>query len=396
METIKNKVIVWGVDGFNTLAMLRQLGQGNPDMLFLIKGKADYAAKSKYCKEYVETESIEDGYRFLMENFKTETLRPIIFTSGDDIMVFIDQYKDEFEKYFIVPGTALKGNVERYIDKNEMTELAQELGILCPKSRRITKFSSLEDVEYPCLIKPGHEKAGHYNEFKFKICKNEKALKRTLRYVREDSEFILQQFIPKKWELLVYGARMWDGKTVIAGAIVRDRMANGGTSHGYISKDIPECADMSKVEQFLERIDYRGLFAFEYGLLDDGAYFFEVNLRNDGTSHYFYQAGANIPLAYAYSCAGEDYSDIPVSVGEKAWFIDELLDVGNVVSGKVSAKKWKKDMQEATVFKYYDKDDTVPYEIAKKGRTKQIVMDVILKRFRLYIVFVLDKLGLRK
>lgn len=53
-------------------------------------------------------------------------------------------------------------------------------------------------------------------------------------------------------------------------------------------------------------------------------------------------------------------------------------------------------MSEATVFKYYDKDDTVPYEIAKKGKTKQIVQDIILKRFRLYIVFVLDKIGLRK
>ena len=54
------------------------------------------------------------------------------------------------------------------------------------------------------------------------------------------------------------------------------------------------------------------------------------------------------------------------------------------------------DIRRISYFKYYDKNDTVPYEIAQKGRVKQIVKDIILKRFRLYIVFVLDKLGLRK
>ena len=53
-------------------------------------------------------------------------------------------------------------------------------------------------------------------------------------------------------------------------------------------------------------------------------------------------------------------------------------------------------MAEATLFKYYDPEDLVPYEMVKKGKAKQILMDIVLKRFRLYIVFVLDKLGLRK
>jgi hypothetical protein len=53
-------------------------------------------------------------------------------------------------------------------------------------------------------------------------------------------------------------------------------------------------------------------------------------------------------------------------------------------------------MEEATVFKYYDEEDVIPYKMVKKGRLKQIIQDIILKRFRLYIVFVLDKVGLRK
>ena len=178
---------------------------------------------------------------------------------------------------------------------------------------------------------------------------------------------------------------------------MRDRLADSGSSsHGYIEAELPCGADASKIEKFLEYIDYHGLFSVEYGLLDNKAYFFEVNLRNDGTSDYFRQAGANIPLAYVYSSAGLDYSHIPTKVQGKSLYIDELFDVENVLTGKVSRRQWKQDMEQANVFKYYDKEDMEPYEIAKKGRLRQIAQDIILKRFRLYIVFVLDKLGLRK
>ena len=397
MEKIENKVIVWSIDDFNTLGLMRELGNAELDMLFLIKGHAGLAASSKYCKEYIETGSIEEGYKYLLENYKDRDNKPIIILAGDDIVTYVDQHRESLENHFILPLTTLKGNVEKYIDKNTMTALADEIGILCPKSIFITKESDFEGVQYPCIIKPSHQKPGHYNEFKFKICKNERALKRTLRFVRPDSEFILQEYIQKENDLLVYGGRMWDGRTVIAGAFVRDRLTDGGSSsHGYFVPDLPCGAEESKIAEFLEIIDYHGLFSVEYGLLDNRAYFFEVNLRNDGTSHYFYQAGANIPLAYVYSSAGKDYSHIPTKVVGKKWYIDEIYDVENVITRKISRKQWNQDMKEAVLLKYYDIDDMAPYEFAKKRKTKQIIQDIVLKRFRLYIVFILDKLGLRK
>jgi len=397
MERIENKVIVWSIDDFNTLGLMRELGQSDLDLVFLIKGHAGFAAKSKFCKHYIETDSIEHGYRYLLEKYKEESCRPIIITSSDEIITYIDQHRAELEQYFLLPGSTRQGNIEKYIDKNEMTVLAEKIGILCPRSRELRKGMPVDGISYPCLIKPSHQKPGHYNEFKFKICKNEATLRRTLHFVRPDSVFILQEFIPKKLDLLVYGSRMWDGNTVIAGAFVRDRWADSGSSsHGYLSEEIPACADLSKIEEFLERIEYYGLFSVEYGLHDGNAYFFEINLRNDGTSHYFYQAGANLPLAYVYSSAGLDYSQIPTKVVGKRWFVDELYDVENVLLGKISRKKWKQDMGEASVFKYQDKDDNEPYKMVKKGQVRQILQDIILKRFRIYIVFVLERFGLRK
>lgn len=392
-----NKIIIWGVDDFNTLGLLREYGEPQMDVFFLIKGKAAYACKSKYCNHYHFIKSNDEGLNYLLENFSQEKKKPIIITSGDGIAVFIDQHKIELERYFIIPGTNKQGLQEKYTDKNTMTQLAEEIGILCPKSIYCRWDSNVNDVTYPCLIKPAHQKPGHYNEFKFKICNTKAELKRVLKIVRHDSEFILQDYIPKEKDLLVYGSRMWDGKTILAGAMIRDRWADSGSSsHGLMTKNVPTCIDIVKISNFLDRIDYHGVFSFEYGMVGEKAYFFEVNLRNDGTSHYFYQSGANIPLAYAYSCVGEDYTQVNTEVIEDRWFIDEVFDFENVIKGIISKKQWKADMKQATVFKYYDKNDVEPWRYVMRSRWRQTAQDIILKRFRLYIIYILDKLGLRK
>lgn len=395
-----NKVILWGADDFNMLGLLRELGSEGFDLFFLIKGKAGSASKSKYCKKFIEINSIQDGFNYLMNLDVVEDCKPIIITSGDGISVFIDQHKIELEKKFIISGTSHQGVLEKYTDKYNMACLASEIGMTVPWSKHIKWDSDISDITYPCIIKPSHQIPGHYNEFKYKTCKNKKSLHRTLKYVRHESVFVVQQLVPKEQDLLVYGARLCDGNTVFAGYMIRYRIADSGSSsYCVLTNTPPPQFDSGKIEHmrlFLKKIDYYGLFSFEFGLTADNAYFFEVNLRNDGTSHYFFQAGANIPAAWVISCMGGDYSVISTSVGEDKWFVDELFDVENVLHHRLSYKQYKKDKREATVFKYFDPEDVEPYNYLKRRRIKQLMQDVILMRFRLYIVFILDKLGLRK
>ena len=169
---VENKVIIWGPDDVNMLGLVRQLGEANIDFLFIRKGRAKAASRSKYIKKVYECRSNEMGLKYLIENYKNEKYKPIIITSGDGISVFINLHKDILEKYFVIPGCSVIGNVEKYTDKNIMTALAKEVGILCPNSKYIKKESSIEGINYPCFIKPSHQKPGHYNEFKFRICNN--------------------------------------------------------------------------------------------------------------------------------------------------------------------------------------------------------------------------------
>ena len=58
MSKIMNKVIVWSIDGFNTLALIRQIGQGNADIFFLVKGHAACRRNRDYMSQ-VQTDAME-------------------------------------------------------------------------------------------------------------------------------------------------------------------------------------------------------------------------------------------------------------------------------------------------------------------------------------------------
>ena len=393
----KPKIIIWGVDDYNTLALIRQVGQEFNNVFFLIIGKAHYAAYSKYCSEFLETSDIDAGYKELINMSSDESGKAIIITNGDDVITFIGNHINDLSDKYIIPGCRRQGDTAYYIDKYNMTKLAKECGITVPESFFVTKTTSIDNINFPCFIKPSHQKVGHYNEFKFKYCATKQDLADTLKYVRPDSVFIVQQFIRREKDLLVYGCRMPNGETVIAGGLETDRFAIGqGSSHGIVSAHVHPTIDCDKLKKFLDKVDYVGLFSFEYGLMDNKAYFFEVNLRNDGTSHFFYNAGANIPCAYALASAGLPYDDISKKVQKECNYMDEIFDISNVLIGKISLSKWKKQRSEVTAFKFYNPDDIVPYNIAKKNKWLRIIRDLIIKRFRLYILFAFERFGLRK
>jgi len=50
MGKVENKIIVWSIDDFNTLGLMRELGNAELDMLFLVKGHAGFAVKSNIVK----------------------------------------------------------------------------------------------------------------------------------------------------------------------------------------------------------------------------------------------------------------------------------------------------------------------------------------------------------
>ncbi len=398
MDKNKKKVVIWGVDDYNTLGLFRELGNHDLDIIFLLfQGVKNCATLSKYCTQYVETKTLDDGKKYLLDHFSNEERRVVIINSNDLIAEYLDRNRKELSKYFVVPGTSTFGLLSRINNKAIMTSMAHEFGFDIPESRECKWDSNIDDIEYPCLLKPTHQTLGKFNEFKFKICKNAKDLKNVLRFVRRESTFILQQYIPKESVALVYGCRTLDGKTHLAGVLEKDRFCdNGDGSHGVFKSDFPRYIKPELIVKFIEHVDFYGLFSIEYLVYKGKAFFIEVNWRNDGTSHLFYQAGANLPLAWVkHSTEGFLYG-VSTKITGRGYFIDEIFDEDNVRRGVISREQWDKERAEATVFKYWDKNDIKPYEVIKKRKQKKLIIDAIVMKNRIYIVWVLDKLGFKR
>lgn len=361
---VDNKVVIWGKDGYNPLGLLRQLHDVAKVTFLLYGGSKLCAVKSRYCTSLYQTKSLKEGLDWLLKNFKEEKQKPFIIPTGDLVAEYIDQNRDKLLPYFYLTGTTEQGLLTKVMDKNYMNQLAVKCGFLIPQSIPCQWDTDVSHVKYPCIIKPNKNRIDHGKEFKTKICDSEGELKRILGSVSKKSRFVLQEYIPKNCDALVYGYRGREGEVVIPGVLMKDRWddENGGDgTHGYLTPNIPESINLKSIDRFLSEIDYRGLFSVEYGILKDKAYFYEFNLRNDGTSHYFYQAGVNIPVLWILETIGRDYADLPTELDGFHDFIATSEDLFNVKIRRITRKQWREDKKKATVFRYYDKNDKKPY-----------------------------------
>ena len=121
-----------------------------------------------------------------------------------------------------------------------------------------------------------------------------------------------------------------------------------------VSEHLPE---LVAVKKFIASLNYVGPFSIEFGLEKGKNYFFEINLRNDGTSHYPLASGVNIPYVYYRACKGELTLEDMHYQQEEFLMIDEVLDIRRVLSREISFSNWWRELRTAKTYRYYTKSD---------------------------------------
>lgn len=367
MEKINATVVIWGNDNYNVLGLLRQLTPYVEKVIFLVNGKKrNIATLSNCCNKYIVKRTIDEGLAFLLNFGARNSIKKkcFIITTSDLLAVTVDEHSEILSKYFILSNTKNQGILTRTLNKNNQNEIAKEIGFLIPFSLPFRWDTTINNIPYPCLIKPAMKEFGVNHPFKTRICHDEKELWETQSHLNKSGKYVLQQYIEKENDILIYGCRLENGIVYYAGSFLKYRWVGGDGSYGTICETIPNYVDTKKINSFLEKINYTGLFSAEFGVKNDKAWFYEFNLRNDGTSHYFFQAGlTNIPLLWIRAHIDNNIPEIHNNTSST--FIDEISDKQNVKMGIVEKTKWAKQRRSATVYKYYDPSDKLPYYYAK-------------------------------
>lgn len=355
------KIIIWGKDNYNVLGLLRQLKDYQYQIVLLLIGKKQYCATlSRYCHNKVFVKDVKAGYDYLIKNNDNETLKPIIIPTNDLVAECIDNNQDILKEKYLFSFSENK-SLSTYLDKMVMHDIAQSCDITTPKSYYLSDDLQAKKVGFPCIIKPIKKLVGIPLQFKTMVCEDENILKEVIASVEDINNYMIQEYIDKESDYLIFGCRKKNGDIIMPCVLKKERWYNGDGSYGIIQPEMPEFINKEGIKQFLNKTNYHGLFSFEYGISKGKSYYYETNFRNDGTSHYFYQAGINIPMCWVLDLCDEKNEVLLTGVENEKVFIDEVYDYHNVVIKKINKAEWKKEYKKATVFKYYDKKDRLPY-----------------------------------
>ena len=361
---IDRKIILWGADDYNLLGALRQLVTYGCDVFCLFSFPMyECAEYSCYCKKYVVLDTHQNALDYLLTHYQDEKERPILSAHSDVVAELIDLHREELSKYFVLSGTTEQGLLTKIQNKYAMSQLAAMCGFNVPYTMPLLPDTDVSAVSLPCFVRSAlNTTRASWN--KRVKCNTLQELKEVQSELTITDHVIVSDFIAKEYEILVIGVRFHNGDLYIPGCYKKDRWhygKYGSGSHGQIMPNIPKCISLNAIRKILGKINYYGQFSVEYGIVGDKAFFYEINLRNDGTSDYFNQCGANTNLAWVYDCCGLDTSPLCVPVQKPAYMINEIGDMKNIKELNIPIKEWIRQLFEADVYVYWNKRDIKPF-----------------------------------
>lgn len=360
--------IIFGAGNYNSLGVLHAMAEAGVGVFILCVGKArdwkkgNIIGYSRFAGNIHVVDTADEGAEWLLSHMEEFPQNTVVYPTGDNEEKALDMRLDALMPRFRFPNAGRQGAVARLMDKHIQTDLAEKAGIRILKSQ----FTNSDDfsfakVNYPCMVKPLDSTSGSKGDMR--VCGNEDELKKALESAQHTKNFIVQQYIKNEADLLFLGISFPDGSVEIPALVRKPGVSpTGEYTHALVTTDVEAwLPEKKEVETFVRSLGYTGPFSIEFGLEKGKNYFFEINLRNDGTSHYPINAGVNIPLRYYTSIHG---NNIPTVTSKQEYeMIDEVGDVRRVLNKEIGFGKWFNNFKSAGTYRFYNANDKrlLPY-----------------------------------
>ena len=364
MNIRDHKHIVFGVEHYNPLGVVRSLGEAgiNP-IVIVLKSTLRITSKSKYISQLHMVETIEEGYKILLEHYSHENVPPFLYTADDRTMRYFDEHYDELKGKFIFYNAGSNGRIGYYMNKENIIGLAKECGINVAKTWVVDKGEIPEDLEYPIITKTIASTIGAWKGDVF-ICHSEDELRSAYEKI-QTPRLLLQKWVKKKDELCMEGFSVDQGRQMfIAIRSSYNYLLDDQYSPYMTIKNVPPNGELqSKLQTMMSRIGYEGIYEIE--LLegeDEQLYFLEINFRNSTWSYAATKAGMPLPVLWAKSMLEKkvdprDYKDIPAGFMAMVEPHDFQVRVGGK---QISVFKWMRDFAKCKCHYYVSRKDMGP------------------------------------
>lgn len=368
---LKNRVyIVFGIDHYNPLGVIRTLGENGIKPIFIaMKGRAEVASSSKYVSETIWVEDYIEGCKLLLErfgNYEKNNL-PIVITTDDEQVNYMDENYELYKDKFIFFNAGQAGQITKYMDKYNILMIAKKHGLNILPSWTVQRGQIPDDIAYPIITKSISPVIGGWKSDVY-ICENEEELVNAYAKI-EAPQVLLQRFVDKKNELCLDGFSIDNGrKLYLAIASTYNYNIRGYYSPYMTVTNFKNDELSEKLSSMMAEIGFNGIFSIEFLLdQDDTLYFSEVNFRNSTWSYGATAVGMPIPILWAEAMQSGQLPEIK-KIDEPFTAMVEPIDYAKrVKTGMISLTDWLIDFKESKVGYYYDIHDRKPFEICIKN-----------------------------
>lgn len=358
-----NKVILLIGDHYQTLGLLRSLGESGIKPIVVYYGKGPLIPNSKYSNCLIPVKDAQNGLDYIIDHYGNEKLKPFLFASSDKDAIFLDTNYDRLIDKFYFSHCGEKGRLTKFMNKDENTHLAEKYGIQLPKEEQVMTGELPTTLKYPVITKAVYTIEGAWKGDMY-ICQNEDELKEAYKKIKSP-RLLVQEYIDKKNELSINGMSIGNGECIMPFVTDYIRFYKNAYGHYMTFHKFEEDNELwGKIQSAVKEMKFSGLFEAELLLdKDDKQYFLEINLRHTTWGHGITYGGVNLPYLWIMSTLSghidksclADRRDDYIAMVEP---IDYLL---NVKRGNYSAVKWWRDLFRCDFTYFYNKKDPKPF-----------------------------------
>ena len=209
----------------------------------------------------------------------------IIFPTGDDFLDPIIKHRDDLSQYYHFP---LPDNdlLKKILDKSEFYNLVKPLDVDIPKTWLCDDIDSLDEIEFPCILKPayGYKFREYFPNKKVIVVHEMSYLKKLLRYFSMAGlKMVIQEIVPGSDEKQISVAFIWIIIRCRLLRLFRRKVRQNPIGYGVGTYVEPYQEDYleNKTKWLLSSIGYKGIaeVEFKYDERDRKYKLIEINPR---------------------------------------------------------------------------------------------------------------------
>ena len=369
------KFIVFGIDHYNPLGILRSLGENGINADFIcIPGRAPVASSSKYIAELHMVSDYIAGCELLLKeygNYSKDNL-PIVITSDDEQVGYMDEHYNEYEGKFVFFNAGKSGRISEFMDKYNILELAKRKGLKTLDAVAVERGVLPEGIEYPVITKSIAPNVGGWKS-DVHICENEQELLEAYKTI-ESPTVLVQHYIDKKNELVIEGFSACKGTiNFLAIESMYKYNIKGYYSPYHDTTNFKNEELRSALDAMIREIGFEGIYEIEFLVdKDDNLYFSEINFRNSTWSYASTVAGMNLPLLWAETMlTGKLPKNAEKEIKPGFTAMVEPIDYQKrVVDRGYDLNAWYGDFVNATCKYYFNEWDLKPFFVMLENNNK--------------------------